>query len=375
MTDAVDLTIAFLIGALVGMGELVGRYRDEPGRAVRSLPAFIYMAINGVASAAALGLSHLFGWTFGAVAGSDQARATQIVVAGFGAMAIFRSSLFLYRVGNREIGIGPVAFLQVMLEATDRGVDRHRAQARSAGVRRIMSGLDFDTVAITLPAYAIGLMQNLSEQDQSVLSTRIDDVRKSPQDPRMKAMGLGLLVMDAVGEVVLEEAVLTVKKELGLESKPAGGGGQNPLSSVLSRIRNMPGVSSVAPQTPSHGDESDSGVAPQSSTAPSAVPPAESSVATPSGGSSVPSPSAASMVLPLPAGSSVVRPPAESSVVRPPAKSPIVPPPPPSSLLPPKAKSNVEPPKAKSRVEPPKAKSNVEPPPAKSTVKGKPARG
>ena len=310
MTDAVDLTVAFLIGALVGMGELVGRYRDEPGRAVRSLPAFIYMAINGAASAAALALSHLFGWTFGAVAGSDQARATQIVVAGFGAMAIFRSSLFLYRVGNREIGIGPVAFLQVMLEATDRGVDRHRAQARSAGVRRIMSGLDFDTVAITLPAYAIGLMQNLSEQDQSVLSTRVDDVRKSPQDPRMKAMGLGLLVMDAVGEVVLDEAVLTVKKELGLESKPAGGG-QNPLSSILSRVRNMPGVSSLAPSTPPEGEAGD---------------------------------------------------------------TTIVPPPPSSSVVPPKAKSNVEPPKAKSRVEPPKAKANVEPPPAKSTARSKPPR-
>jgi hypothetical protein len=355
VTDAVDLTVAFLIGALVGMGELVGRYRDEPGRAVRSLPAFIYMAINGAASAAALGLSHLFGWTFGAVAGSDQARATQIVVAGFGAMAIFRSSLFLYRVGNREIGIGPVAFLQVMLEATDRGVDRHRAQARSAGVRRIMSGLDFDTVAITLPAYAIGLMQNLSEQDQSVLSTRVDDVRKSPQDPRMKAMGLGLLVMDAVGEVVLEEAVLTVKKELGLESKPAGGG-QNPLSSILSRVRNMPGVSSLAPSTPPEGEAGDTKIVP---------PPAESTVVPPPAESSVPSSSTAS---------SVARPPTESRVVRPPAKSTVVPPPPSSSVVPPKAKSNVEPPKAKSKVEPPKAKSNVEPPPANPTVKGKPAR-
>jgi hypothetical protein len=355
VTDVVDLTVAFLIGALVGMGELVGRYRDEPGRAVRSLPAFVYMAINGAASAAALGLSHLFGWTFGAVAGSDQARATQIVVAGFGAMAIFRSSLFLYRVGNREIGIGPVAFLQVMLEATDRGVDRHRAQARSAGVRRIMSGLDFDTVAITLPAYAIGLMQNLSEQDQSVLSTRVDDVRKSPQDPRMKAMGLGLLVMDAVGEVVLEEAVLTVKKELGLESKPADGG-QNPLSSILSRVRNMPGVSSLAPPKPPEGEAADTKVVP---------PPAESSVVPPPAESSVPS---------SPTASSVARPPTESRVVRPPAKSTVVPPPPSSSVVPPKAKSNVEPPKAKSKVEPPKAKSNVEPPPANPTVKGKPAR-
>jgi hypothetical protein len=243
MNDGIDLVFAFLIGALVGMGELVGRYRDEPGRAIRSRPALVYMAINGAASAGALGLAHVFGWTFGADPGTVQARATQVLVAGFGAMAVFRSSLFLYRVGNKEVGIGPVAFLQVVLEATDRGVDRHRAQARSEWVRRNMVDLEFKDVAIALPAYAIGLMQNLSQQDQSVLSDRVNDVRTSPQDERMKVMSLGLLVMDAVGEDVLEEAVLTVRKELGLDPPLQVGGG--PLA-VLSRRKSTPDAGSAA---------------------------------------------------------------------------------------------------------------------------------
>jgi hypothetical protein len=253
VNDGIDLGVAFLIGALVGMGELVGRYRDEPGQAVRSRPAYVYMAINGAASAGALGLAHIFGWTFGQEPGTDQARAAQVLVAGFGAMAVFRSSLFLYRVGNQEVGIGPVAFLQVMLAATDRGVDRHRATARSEWVRKIMDGLEFDEVAISLPAYAIGLMQNLSEQDQSVLFDRVDDVRTSPQDNRMKVMSLGLLVMDAVGEEVLAEAVATVRKELGHELPPPAGG-MGPLANVLGRRKSAPDVAALALDPPPPGD-------------------------------------------------------------------------------------------------------------------------
>lgn len=325
MNEGIDLAVAFLIGALVGMGELVGRYRDEPGRAVNSRPAYVYMAINGAASAAALGLAHIFGWTFGAAPGTDQARATQVLVAGFGAMAVFRSSLFLYRVGTKEVGIGPVAFLQVMLEATDRGVDRHRAQARSEWVRKVMDGLQFNEIAISLPAYAIGLMQNLSQQDQSVLSTRVGDVRASPQDDRMKVMSLGLLVLDAVGEEVLAEAVLTVRKELGRELPAAPASG--PLAGVLSRRRTMADTTSGTSAATTPGD-TPSGA---TSDAPSAPPPTAS-------GNGDPGPAAD----PLP--DIAVTPPAPATRATPPPAVPATPPTP-TAAVEPTAAAPTKPPK------------------------------
>ena len=42
------------IGGLVGMSELVARYRDEPARAVRNTPALVYIGINASASILAL---------------------------------------------------------------------------------------------------------------------------------------------------------------------------------------------------------------------------------------------------------------------------------------------------------------------------------
>src|SRR5207249_7959686 len=123
--------------------ELVARYRDAPGSALRNAAAGLYLAINAAAAVAALGLVQAFNWTFGAGGGSEL-RWTRVLVAGFGAMAIFRSSLFIVRAGEQDVGVGPSGFLQVVLNATDRAVDRRRAGARAGEVSRAMDGVSFD---------------------------------------------------------------------------------------------------------------------------------------------------------------------------------------------------------------------------------------
>lgn len=45
-------------------------------------------------------------------------------MAGVSAMAFFRSSLFVVRAGDRDVGVGPSGFLQIFLTAADRAVDR-----------------------------------------------------------------------------------------------------------------------------------------------------------------------------------------------------------------------------------------------------------
>ena len=51
-----DYLIVAGFGALVGIGELVSRYRDAPGRALIAGSAALYVAINALAAAGALGL-------------------------------------------------------------------------------------------------------------------------------------------------------------------------------------------------------------------------------------------------------------------------------------------------------------------------------
>ena len=109
MSQVLDFALAALLGFLVGLAELVSRYRDAPQQVLYIRPAWLYLALNGAASALvlalALALAHTYGWTFGASPGS--LRWTQVLVAGVGAMALFRTSLFAVRAGDKDIGIGP----------------------------------------------------------------------------------------------------------------------------------------------------------------------------------------------------------------------------------------------------------------------------
>ncbi len=195
-----DWPAVALLGAIVGASELISRYKDDPGAAIKSWPAIFYIAINSAASVAALGLILTAGW-FGA------SHWTRIVMAGVSAMAFFRTSLFVVRAGDRDVGIGPSGFLQIFLIAADRAVDRGRAAGRSDAVARVMKDVDFDKAARALPLYCVGLMQNVSPEDQQVLGRALQDLESREEDPVVKALLLGLELMNVVGVDVLTTAV------------------------------------------------------------------------------------------------------------------------------------------------------------------------
>jgi hypothetical protein len=69
--------------------------------------------------------------------------AVVVADAGVGAMALFRSSLFTVRAGDRDIGVVPGSFLQIFRDAADREVDRVRADARGTTVAKRMEGIDY----------------------------------------------------------------------------------------------------------------------------------------------------------------------------------------------------------------------------------------
>jgi hypothetical protein len=222
-TEWIDGIAVFLIGVLVGGGELVSHYRDEPFRALRSTPAAAYLVINGGASLFALVALRTFGWVPSGASTDEALRLTQILAAGFGAMAIFRSALFVVRVGNDDVGVGPIAFLTVILKAVDRGVDRKRASDREKSVVDIMQGLAYDNVKTSLPAFAAQLMQNLSLQDVAELGKAVQETADPKLPENTRTLNLGLVLMDAVGESVLRDAVRGLKVQSG-QASPAHAG-------------------------------------------------------------------------------------------------------------------------------------------------------
>lgn len=216
--------IVALFGGLVGGGELVSRYRDAPTGALRTKASVFYIGINVAASLGALALANAFQWNFGISpsAGKEQIIWTRVLVSGFGAMALFRTSLFRVRAGSQEIGIGPVSFLSIFLNAADREIDRRRAQARADLVSTIMTGLDYAKTFKALPPYCLALMQNLPDEVQEALARDLQLLDKEPMDDSLKIRLLGLALVNVVGMNVLREAVNSLGGEIRLSGPQAG---------------------------------------------------------------------------------------------------------------------------------------------------------
>lgn len=222
-----DYAVVAVLGLLVGAAELVSRYKDAPAGALRSGAAIFYMALNVAASIIALALIRVFDWRLGLTVGGAALRWTQVGVAGTGAMALFRTSLFTVHTGERDVGVGPGSFLQIFRDAADRATDRLRARARGDTVSKLMEGISYDKASYGLTTYCLALMQNVSDEEQLALTKSLTLLNGADIDPAIKVRILGLNLLNVVGPNVLTAAVDSLRKEMAEDQRP-GNAGQNP---------------------------------------------------------------------------------------------------------------------------------------------------
>jgi hypothetical protein len=200
--------LALLFGALVGGTELVSRYRDKPAAALSNWPAVLYMSVNAIASAVLFFLLHTGRLNIPVDVFANSKILDDLALAGFGAMALLRTSLFTIEVARSSIAIGPAAVLQVILRVADRETDRQRAGPRARRVKDIMRGVSFASASVALTEHCARLMQNVSVEERADLDQEIIALRsRADLSDEAKAYVLGLLLMNIVGEDVLQEAV------------------------------------------------------------------------------------------------------------------------------------------------------------------------
>lgn len=209
-----EYAVVAFIGAAVGVGELIHRYRDEPIKVLGAPAAVLYVLVNVGAAILALYLVRMFGWANVEGASANQSSVTRVIAAGFGAMALFRSAVFNARIGDKDIGIGPAGLLQIFLDASDRGVDRARAAPRAAVVAQVMGSIDFTKAQAALPAFCFEIMQNVSAEDQKAFGNKIASLSGSAIPPAVKSMILGLSLLNLVGETVLQQAVEKLQDQI-----------------------------------------------------------------------------------------------------------------------------------------------------------------
>ncbi len=156
----------FVFGALVGLSEILSRYRDEPLLATATNFGISYLALNGFISLAAFAILRKYSTSIFPAVQNDLFLSA--VVAGFGAMTLFRSKLFTFKSADgNEYPIGPAIVLDTILKTIDAKIDRRRATERQLKVFSAMFGIrDFSSTANYIEASLLSF-QNLS-QDENV---------------------------------------------------------------------------------------------------------------------------------------------------------------------------------------------------------------
>jgi len=142
-------------------------------------------------------------------------------------MAFFRCSLFVFRVGDKDVPLGPGIVLQVLLDVTDRAVDRSRASPRADVISKIMQDIDFQNAQAALPAYCFALMQNVSAEEQANFARQVSQLAAASISPPVKTLTLGLALMNLVGDAVLKAAVDSLGKEIKAQGSSQPGAPPN----------------------------------------------------------------------------------------------------------------------------------------------------
>jgi hypothetical protein len=218
--DRYCLAAAFF-GALVGVSELISRYRDEPYVAVSSKYGLVYIAINSVISAFALGLLRRYSDKVFPSLKDDPLLMS--CVAGFGAMVVMRSKLFTLKTPTgEEVAVGPDAAITNFLRSVDRAVDRSRSRKRQALIFEMTRNLAFDVRVSDFFKGHLVAYQNLTNDEKSEISKIIDDVKqRSDLDPQLKLMAISFGFLNISGEEGYRELMTHLKKFVeSQQSKP-----------------------------------------------------------------------------------------------------------------------------------------------------------
>lgn len=218
---------SFLCGALVGVSEIISRYRDEPLRATLNRYGLAYVLINGVVSALAYGVLLRYPTQILAPVAGDSLLTA--LVAGFGAMVVLRSKLFIFRTEDgKEYPIGPSIVIETLLRVFDRKIDRLRASERQRRVFERMKDItDFAAAANYLEASLLSF-QNLSQEEKAEVARVIDQYRQQTEWPdSLRTMAVGFAFLTIAGEENFDEVIGNLKGHLSMIGVEAAEPGQS----------------------------------------------------------------------------------------------------------------------------------------------------
>jgi hypothetical protein len=198
------LVVASALAVIATAAELVGRFKDAPGRALRTAPAMLYMAINGMLAGMVF-----VGLHFANPPKNSFTMAEQVLLACFVARVVVRLRVAGLKGADGQISeTGPGQFSERLLAAVTRQLNREEAVMRLRAVSEPLVGMDYQIAFGFFVSELMSAMQDLSDDDKRDIgeALQVIDSRKDLDDETRIDM-LGYLVMDYGGQDFLDQLV------------------------------------------------------------------------------------------------------------------------------------------------------------------------
>jgi hypothetical protein len=212
-----QFAIVGAIGATVGLVEVLSRYTDSLRLMAKLWATWLYAAVNAGAAMLVLALARSNDWTFGIPGDKTVAR---VVGSGVAAMAVLRTGIGLFKIGDKEVAAGPGAFLTAMLGIFDRVVNRKQGEARSASAAECMEGISFEKAQALLPEHCLLLLKDPTKQESQELANAVATIAKAAGSDQAKAYNLGVALINFAGPEVTLQAVRTLHEEIKCDAPP-----------------------------------------------------------------------------------------------------------------------------------------------------------
>lgn len=199
--------IAFLIGTVAALAELLSRYSDG-FKILTVRESYLYFAFNGFASLFAYWFMLSYNIDFGPLTKSEIGK---VLTAGLSAMVILRSSFASIKNGDKTWDAGLAPILHIFLNAADRAFDQSRSKMTIKEVGIIMNGVDFNMANKSLPLLCFSAMQNLSKEEQETAAAEIISISDESYSAEVKSLHLGIILSRYTGITLLEAIVSEFK--------------------------------------------------------------------------------------------------------------------------------------------------------------------
>lgn len=202
---------AFLIGALVGLAELLSRYPWSVRKIGTFAAGITYLAINGVVSFAAYCLAIDWELGFGLEGRSEIWR---VLLVGVMAMAVLRSAFANIRVGDKDVSAGFSLILEVFLKRAERSLDQEIARVYLQDVGKLVEGLTYSGSRTYLVAVTEGVLRSVSQQELDLLREVVAKVDELDVDDATKMVIFASRVIELTSLEVFTHLASYVKSNL-----------------------------------------------------------------------------------------------------------------------------------------------------------------